>query len=98
MQFGDVWRCLGPGAWHPLNPPWVPLPVPGAGKIYWGHGVRGLASPDPLVGAAQHVAGEKELGMVLEEIILQMVRSRSHRIWRCDEFFWEGFSAQALAS
>ena len=48
---------LGPGAWHPLDPSWVPLPVPGAGKIYWGHGVRGLASPDPLVGATQHVAG-----------------------------------------
>ena len=42
---------LGPGAWHPLDPSWVPLPVPGAGKIYWGHGVRGLASPDPFLGA-----------------------------------------------
>ena len=50
-------RWLGPGAWHPLDPSWVPLPVPGAGKIYWGHGVRGLASPDPLLGATQHVAG-----------------------------------------
>ena len=50
-------RWLGPGAWHPLDPSWVPLPVPGAGKIYWGHGVRGLASPDPLVGVTQHVAG-----------------------------------------
>ena len=39
--------CLGPGAWHPLDPSWVPLPVPTAGEIYWGHGVRGLASPDP---------------------------------------------------
>ena len=39
--------CLGPGAWHPLDPSWVPLPVPGAGKVYWEHGVRGLASPDP---------------------------------------------------
>ena len=29
----------------------MPLPVPGAGKIYWGHGVRGFASPDPLLGA-----------------------------------------------
>ena len=42
---GDVAeiRCLGPGAWHPLDPSWVPLPVPGAGKIYSGHGVRSLA-------------------------------------------------------
>ena len=46
-------RWLGPGAWHLLDPSWVPLPVPGAGKIYWGHGVRGLASPDSLVGATQ---------------------------------------------
>ena len=44
-------KVLGPGAWHPLDPSWVPLPVTGAGKIYWGHGVRGLASPDPLLGA-----------------------------------------------
>ena len=21
-------RCVGPGAWHPLDPSWVPLPVP----------------------------------------------------------------------
>ena len=42
---------LGSGAWHPLDPSWVPLPVPGAGKKNWGHGVRGLASPDPLLGA-----------------------------------------------
>ena len=36
----------------------MPLPVPGAGKIYWEYGVRGLASPDPLMGAAQHSAGK----------------------------------------
>ena len=48
---GGVWLGLGLGAWHPLDPSWVPLRVPGAGKIYWGHGVRGLASPDPLLGA-----------------------------------------------
>ena len=55
----DSWWCdvvvgcwsLGPGAWHPLDPSFVPLPVPRAGKIYWGHGVRGLASPDSLLGA-----------------------------------------------
>ena len=29
----------------------------GAGKIYWKYGVRGLASPDPLVGATQDVCG-----------------------------------------
>ena len=50
------WRvaCLGPGGWHPLDPSWVPLPVPGAGKTYWGHGVRGLASPDSLLGVPYH--------------------------------------------
>ena len=29
-------RSLGPGAWHPLDPSWVPLLVPGAGKNYTG--------------------------------------------------------------
>ena len=29
----------------------MPLAVPGAGKTHWEHGVRGLASPDPLLGA-----------------------------------------------
>ena len=33
----------------------MPLPVPGAGKIYWGHGVRGLASPVPFLGAFRGV-------------------------------------------
>ena len=49
------WWGLGSGAWHPLDTSWVPLPVPGAGKIYWGHGVRGLASPDPFLGAFRGV-------------------------------------------
>ena len=51
---GGRWG-LGSGAWHPLDPSWVPLPVPGAGKIYWEHGVRGLASPDPFLGAFRGV-------------------------------------------
>ena len=48
---GGGWLGLGPGTWHPLDPSWVPLPVPGAGKIHWEHGVRGLASLDPLLRA-----------------------------------------------
>ena len=52
----------GSGAWHPLTPSWVPasmsLHVFGLDGVRDGkNGVRGLASPDPLVGAAQHFAG-----------------------------------------
>ena len=56
VQFGGGWRCLGPGAWHPLVLPWVPLPVPEGGRILGARG-QGLASPDLLVCAAQHFAG-----------------------------------------
>ena len=28
---GGGWLSLGAGAWHPLDPSWVPLSVPGAG-------------------------------------------------------------------
>ena len=46
------------GVWvQGLGIPWSLLGCPcrlsGAGKIYWRHGVSGLASPDPLVGATQ---------------------------------------------
>ena len=27
VQCGGGWLVLGPGAWHPLDPSWVPLPV-----------------------------------------------------------------------
>ena len=54
--------CLGPGAWHPLDPSWVPLPVPGAGKIFWGNRVRGLASLDLLLGAFPWCASTTDHG------------------------------------
>ena len=65
---------LGPRAWHPLDPSWVPLPVPGAGKIYWEHGVRGLASLTPvtyhrswkLLEVVQHVPTAGELIVVCQ--------------------------------
>ena len=55
---GSAMWCWLAGIWVlGLGIPWT---LPGclcrfsrAGKIYWGHGVRGLASPDPLVGAIQ---------------------------------------------
>ena len=67
-------RCLGPGAWHPLDPSWVPLPVPGAGKIFWGHGVRGLASPDPFLGAGVWCVSTTDYGGV--EVIQQCLLLR----------------------
>ena len=43
---------MGPGAWHPLDPSWVPLPVlRGRLKILEARG-QGLASPDPFLGAS----------------------------------------------
>ena len=56
-------RVLGRDQWLGVKGlaslgPFLGAPAdPGAGKTYWGHGVRGLASPDPLSGATQHVAG-----------------------------------------
>ena len=71
---------FGPGAWHPLDPSWVSLPVPGAGKIYWVHGVRGLASPDPLLGAIPWCA----VPQIMAEVeVIQHVPTAGEQIVEC---------------
>ena len=87
VQCGGGWLVWGPGAWHPLDPSWVPLPVPGAGKIYWGHGVRGLASPDPLLGvipwcAAPQIMEEVEVIQHVPTAVEQIVVCQCHRSCR----------------
>ena len=54
----------GSGDCHPLTPSWLPastlLDVFGVDDVRDGmkDGVRGLASPNPIAGATQHVAGK----------------------------------------
>ena len=61
---GDVAeiRCFGPGAWHPVEPSWVPLPVPGAGVTYWGHGVRAWHPLTPSWGPSSGVPAPQIVG------------------------------------
>ena len=66
----DSWEVLGGGGWLVSGSrglaslgPFMGAPAgPGAGKIYWGHGVRGLASPDPLLGAIPWCASTTDHG------------------------------------
>ena len=68
-------RWLGPGAWHLLTPSWVPpstsLDVLGVDGVRDGmkNWVRGLASPDPLVGATMNVARSSGLDGVRDGML-----------------------------
>ena len=73
-------RCEGSRAWHPLDPSWVPLPVPGPGKIYWEHGVRGLAPPDPLRGVpAPQIMEKLKVIQHVPSAVEQIVVYQCHR-------------------
>ena len=58
----------------------MPLPVPGAGTKNWGHGVRGLASPDALLGAIPWCA----VPQIMEEVeVIQHVPTAGEQIVVC---------------
>ena len=72
------------GVWHPS---WVPLPVLGTGKIFFGHGVRGLASPDLLLGAipwcaVPQIMEDVEVIQHVPTAVEQIVESQCHRSCR----------------
>ena len=72
--------CLGPGAWHPLDPSWVPLPVPGQVKYSGSTGSGAWHPLTPLRGAIPWCA----VPQIMEEVeVIQHVPTAEEQIVVC---------------
>ena len=88
MHGAGAWWVLGSGAWHPLDPSWVPLPVLRGRLNILEARVRGLASPDPFLGAFRGILYHfMEAVEVVQLVLLLGDRSwyasaTDHAVWR----------------
>ena len=82
-------RCLAPGTGHPLDPSWVPLPVPG-GRVKYTV-VTGSGAWHPLTPSLGAIRGVPEPQIIGKVEVIQLVRTAMEQcvMYKCHRACWK---------